>query len=100
MNFLHDLLFLTDVMQHLQSLNLSLQGKEKYMYSDCYQFSKKHFQRGLKTFYCFPQIKKKIISNSSIQYDNNKLNYLGKNYRIYWKIFKTGLKICMQLNHL
>ena len=29
MNFLQDLLFLTDVMQHLQSLNLSLQGKEK-----------------------------------------------------------------------
>ena len=29
MNFLQDLLFLTDVMQYLQSLNLSLQGKEK-----------------------------------------------------------------------
>ena len=61
MNFLQDLLFLTDVMQHLQSLNLSLQGKEKNL-SDLAQtifsFQKKInlFQRDLtlKTFNYFP----------------------------------------------
>ena len=80
MNFLQDLLFLTDVMQHLQSLNLSLQGKEKNL-SDLAQtifsFRKKIklFQRDLtlKTFNHFPQMKKIIISNPSIQYDDHKI---------------------------
>ena len=80
MNFLQDLLFLTDEMQHLQSLNLSLQGKEKNL-SDfaqtIFSFQKKInlFQRDLtlKTFNHFPQMKKMIISNPSIQYDDNKI---------------------------
>ena len=79
MNFLQDLLFLTDVMQHLQSLNLSLQGKEKNL-SDLartiFSFQKKInlFQRDLtlKTFNYFPQMKM-IISNPSIQYDDHKI---------------------------
>ena len=80
MNFLQDLLFLTDIMQHLQSLNLSFQGKEKII-SDLAQtifsFLKKItlFQRDLtlKTFKHFPQMKKMIISNPSIQYDDHKI---------------------------
>ena len=80
MNFLQDLLFLTDIMQHLQSLNLSLQGKEKII-SDLAQtifsFQKKItlFQRDLtlKTFNHFPQMNKMIISNPSIQYDDHKI---------------------------
>ena len=69
MNFLQDLLFLTDIMQHLQSLNLSLQGKEKII-SDLAQtifsFQKKItlFQRDLtlKTFNHFPQMKKIMVA--------------------------------------
>ncbi|XP_065650307.1 general transcription factor II-I repeat domain-containing protein 2-like [Hydra vulgaris] len=66
-NFLQDLLFLTDVMQHLPNLNLSLQGKEKNIYDlaqTIFSFQKKIalFQKDLtlKTFNHFPQMKKMI----------------------------------------
>ncbi|XP_065681502.1 general transcription factor II-I repeat domain-containing protein 2A-like [Hydra vulgaris] len=85
-NFVQDLLFLTDIMQHLKSLNLFLQGKEKNI-SDLAQtifsFQKKIilFQKdlSLKKFNHFPQMKKMITSNPSIQYDDDKIeSYLDK----------------------
>ncbi|XP_065650943.1 protein FAM200B-like [Hydra vulgaris] len=72
-NFLQDLMFLTDIMQHLQSLNLSLQGKEKIISNlaqTIFSFQKKIilFQKDLtlKAFNHFPQMKKMIISNPLI----------------------------------
>ncbi|XP_047138990.1 general transcription factor II-I repeat domain-containing protein 2A-like [Hydra vulgaris] len=84
-NFVQDLLFLTDIMQHLKSLNLFLQGKEKNI-SDLAQtifsFQKKIilFQKdfSLKKFNHYPQMKM-ITSNPSIQYDDDKIeSYLDK----------------------
>ncbi|XP_047137577.1 general transcription factor II-I repeat domain-containing protein 2A-like [Hydra vulgaris] len=85
-NFVQDLLFLTDIMQHLKSLNLFLQGKEKNI-SDLAQtifsFQKKIilFQKDFssKKFNHFSQMKKMITSNPSIQYDDDKIeSYLDK----------------------
>ena len=99
MSFLQDLLFLTDVMQHLQSLNLSLQGKEKNL-SDLAQtifsFQKKInlFQRDLtlKTFNHFPQMKKMIISNPSIQYDDHKIKSYGEKLQSLLEDFQNRFK--------
>ena len=62
---MHDLMFLTDVMHHLQTLNLTLQGKDQLV-SDLFQkifsFQKKLrlFQRDLlsKRFDHFPNLRK------------------------------------------
>src|SRR6201990_1037565 len=67
--WLQDLMFLTDVMEHLQTLNLQLQGKDKIIsdLSQCifnFQTKLQLFQKGIenKTFCHFPRIKK-ICSN-------------------------------------
>ena len=60
MNFLQDLLFLTGVMQHLQSLNLKGKKKLSDLAQTIFSFQKKInlFQRDLtlKTFNHFPQM--------------------------------------------
>ncbi|XP_067144229.1 general transcription factor II-I repeat domain-containing protein 2-like [Centruroides vittatus] len=67
--WLQDLMFLTDVMEHLQTLNLKLQGKDKIIsdLSQCifsFQTKLQLFQKDIKnkTFCHFPRIKK-ICSN-------------------------------------
>lgn len=79
--WLQDLMFLTDVMKHLQTLNLQLQGKDKIIsdLSQCifsFQIKLQLFQKDIKnkTFCHFPRIKK-ICSNIKLE----KLNEYIKN---------------------
>ena len=99
MYFLQDLLFLTHIMQHLQSLNLSLQGKEKNLTDLAktdFSFQNKItlFQRDLtlKAFNHFPQTKKIIISNPSIQYDDHKIESNREKLQNLLEDFKNRFK--------
>jgi hypothetical protein len=78
--WLMNLMFLTDVLNHLQTLNLSLQGKDKIV-SDLAQtifsFQKKIqlFQKDImaQTFNHFPNLRKLVNSNSEIQVKSQKM---------------------------
>ncbi|XP_065675707.1 general transcription factor II-I repeat domain-containing protein 2A-like [Hydra vulgaris] len=104
-NFLQDLLFVTDVMQNLQNLNLSPQGKEKDI-SDFAQtiFSSQKkialFQKDLtlKTFNHFPQIKKMIHNPSpTIQYDDHKIESYREKLRNLFEDFQNRFKVLYAL---
>ena len=94
-SWMQDLMFLTDVMKHLQNLNLALQGSEKVI-SDLAQtvlsFQKKIkvFQRDImtKSFYHFPNFKMRMnsfpeeaISDHKTEEYKNKLQELLEDFQ-------------------
>ena len=83
--WLQDLMFFTDIMKHLQILNLALQGTEKII-SDLaqtvfsFQNKIKVFQRDItsKTFHHFPNLKTTVNAFAEVITDHQLLEYKDK----------------------
>lgn len=104
-DWLEDLMFLTDIMQHLQTLNLSLQGKDKLI-SDLTQtvfsFQKKIqiFQKDIlsKEFRHFPRLQNKVSTNCNGGIQLIKLGAYRDKLQSLLEDFQTRFNDLHQLN--